>query len=678
MDPHAADIVRTLPDPRTRAPDERWPELREFNEALRARAPRAWATPLLVVANVLAFLACLVAGGDSWALDPQALTRWGSNAGLLVMSGEWYRLFTAMFLHGDLVHLGLNLWALWGLGRLVERLYGTPSYLLIYVVSGVFGGLASVAWNPYQNSVGASGAIFALLGALVVFLARGSTRVPKKIVLSHGLSALVFILYSTAVGMLSDKIDNAAHMGGMICGGLLGWLLARPFDTARLSLRKVSSAAITALLLLSLGVAQVHALRSSRSAVQRYWSSHQWLLAGQKDALRIADDVQARAGTIGETEFLRIMEQKLLPFWKDAEARLVAEGAVDDQEQQQFAAVVAEYVKLRHEAIRTGYEGVKHRDRKQLVESRRLAEQAEFALARVSRLEMRARAERFHSWSQAEPVRHVRYALAALRWKCSRPQRVDGPASLHPGSKDAVTDGRAPRMPGSKQVVTIGVSPGEPRSIDAATNDPAHWKPVSSGAVAAGACTAARAFETGDFASLDGMLHPALDAPASAIAEPARRHEPRGVTSQPPGEITLPGSEKSRDTFNDAQLAGFVSGLQELFEQQRSLDGALSRLAEWRRERPGSDGPDLVEAILFRTWARAEHREPTANSPEQWLLFKQRLAIAKAALQDADRGAKSSPVWHRLNLLIERDLSQSSAQIHEGAMTNHENHQNAQ
>ncbi|MFC4307920.1 rhomboid family intramembrane serine protease [Steroidobacter flavus] len=558
---------------------------RAFNEALRARAPRAWATPALVVTNVLVFIACIVAGAGTWALDPQALTRWGSNAGLLVMSGDWYRLFTAMFLHGDLLHLSLNMWALWSIGRLVERLYGTWTFVFIYVVSGVFAGLASIAWNPYQNSVGASGAIFALLGALIVFISKASTRVPKQMVRAHGLTALVFISYSGVVGVLSDKIDNAAHIGGLICGGLLGWSLARPLDPAlstHLSFGKASAAGITALLVLGLGVGQIHSLNSNQSVVQHYWASHPWLMSGQNEAVRIDADMKARvaAGKISEAEFLDIMEQKLLPFWKEAEARLTAEAPVNDEEQQKFAASMAEYVKLRHAAIRTGYEGVKNRDKEQLLSSRHYAQQADFASSKVSRLEVRAEADRIRSWSQAKPVRQLRYALASLHWTCVPPKTANGPADKNRGSSDSSLE----------------------RSV--------------------GGCAAQRAFASGDYAALDAMLHPA--------------------------------QASTDDT-------AFMSGLGDLFNQRQSLNTSLSQLAEWRREHPGSDGPDLVETILFRTWAWAARGAGPAKEipPQQWQVFQQRLAMAQAALQDADRGAQSSPVWYQLRQLLGLDRSQS-------------------
>ncbi|WP_129779591.1 rhomboid family intramembrane serine protease [Peristeroidobacter soli] len=563
---------------RTEGLDEREPELRAFNAALQARAPRAWATPALVVVNVLVFIACIVAGAGSWALDPQALTRWGSNAGMLVMGGEWHRLFTAMFLHGDLLHLSLNLWALWSIGRLVERLYGTWAFIFIYIVSGVVAGLASIAWNPHQNSVGASGAIFALLGALIVFMSRASTRVPKRVVRTHGLTALAFILYSGVIGMLSDKIDNAAHLGGLICGGLLGWSLARPLDeSTRLSFGKASAAGITALLVLGLGVAQLHALSSNQSAVQRYWANHPWLLTGQNEALRIDADMQARAaaGKIGEAEFLGIMEQKLLPFWKEAETRLAAEPPVQDEQQQKFAAAMTEYVKLRHDAIRTGYEGVKNRDKERLLASRRFAQRADFALSNITRLEMRAEADRIRSWSRAQPVRQLRYALAGLRRRCEQSQTLTASADGHRESNAG--------LPGKS----------------------------------AGGCAAQRAFNTGDYAALDAMLHPAQ---ASA---------------------------------DDSQFAGIVTGMQALFNQRQSLENSLSQLAEWRRQRPDSDGPDLIEAILLRSWAWAARADG--------LIFQQRIALAQAALKDAYRAEQSSPVWHQLRQLIDQDRAQATA-----------------
>ena len=94
---------------------------------------------------------------------------WGANFGPKTMDGQWWRLFTSMFLHFGIIHIGFNMWVLWNVGRLVERLVGNFGFALLYVVSGLLGSVASLAWNPTTISAGASGAVFGVVGALIGF-----------------------------------------------------------------------------------------------------------------------------------------------------------------------------------------------------------------------------------------------------------------------------------------------------------------------------------------------------------------------------------------------------------------------------------------------------------------------------------------------------------------------------
>src|ERR1017187_1731001 len=123
-------------------------------------------TQIIFGANVAVFLATAYA--SSSVMDfPGDVLYWGANYGPYTLSGQWWRLVTYMFLHGGLMHIAFNMWCLWDLGALCESLYGRWTYAAIYLITGFAGGLASVGWNPGTLSVGASGAIFGLAGALI-------------------------------------------------------------------------------------------------------------------------------------------------------------------------------------------------------------------------------------------------------------------------------------------------------------------------------------------------------------------------------------------------------------------------------------------------------------------------------------------------------------------------------
>jgi membrane associated rhomboid family serine protease len=137
-----------------------------------------------------------------------------------------------MFLHGGLLHIGFNMLALWQAGRLVERMFGSARFLALYMIAGVCGSLASVLWNPHVNSVGASGAIFGIIGGLLAFIGRSDSGVPATVGRDLRGSLTGFLLFNIVAGFVYPHTDNAAHLGGLAGGYLAGHLLARSLHVA--------------------------------------------------------------------------------------------------------------------------------------------------------------------------------------------------------------------------------------------------------------------------------------------------------------------------------------------------------------------------------------------------------------------------------------------------------------
>jgi rhomboid protease GluP len=190
-------------------------------------------TKLLFGANVAVFIAMVFASGSIEAFPGRILGHFGANFGPYTLAGDWWRLFTYMFLHIDLWHIAFNLWCLWDLGALCESLYGTWTFGAVYLITGVAGGLASVAWHPLIPSVGASGAIFGLAGALIASLYLGEFSLPSFAIQANMRSLLFFVGFNilfgiSAIGdLVGIHVDNACHIGGLISGLILGALIAR-------------------------------------------------------------------------------------------------------------------------------------------------------------------------------------------------------------------------------------------------------------------------------------------------------------------------------------------------------------------------------------------------------------------------------------------------------------------
>jgi rhomboid protease GluP len=195
---------------------------------LRQQSTSMVVTQVLFGINVAVFLGMLFAGVS--ILDHPAgqdLVHWGANYGPYTVSGQWWRLLTCVFVHGSFLHIVFNMWGLWNLGSLAESLYGRWTFGAVYLVTGVAASVASVAWNPNVLSVGASGAIFGIAGALIASFYLGGFALPRTHVTGTLTSLVVFAGYSLLIGARSRGIDNAAHVGGLVSGLILGGLIAR-------------------------------------------------------------------------------------------------------------------------------------------------------------------------------------------------------------------------------------------------------------------------------------------------------------------------------------------------------------------------------------------------------------------------------------------------------------------
>ncbi len=183
-------------------------------------------THIIFGANVMVFIAMVIASGPSLDFTGQVSVHFGANFGPYTLSGDWWRLLTYMFLHGGPLHIAMNMWCLWNLGTLCESLYGRWTYAAIYLITGVAGGLASVAWNPRVLSVGASGAIFGLAGALIASFYLGEFSLSGISIKGTLSSLLSFAAFNLFLGSLIPGIDIACHVGGLVSGLILGALIA--------------------------------------------------------------------------------------------------------------------------------------------------------------------------------------------------------------------------------------------------------------------------------------------------------------------------------------------------------------------------------------------------------------------------------------------------------------------
>jgi len=179
-------------------------------------------TPVLIDLNCIIFLVMFFSGLGFISFEPSVLIKWGGNYGPLTTNGEWWRLVTSTFLHGGILHLVFNMYALLFVGLFLEPVLGSIKLGVIYIITGTIASATSLWWHGNMVAVGASGAIFGMYGIFLAFLL--TKMFPKNFGKVFLISTLLFIGYNLIMG-LSGNIDNSAHIGGLLSGFIIGLCL---------------------------------------------------------------------------------------------------------------------------------------------------------------------------------------------------------------------------------------------------------------------------------------------------------------------------------------------------------------------------------------------------------------------------------------------------------------------
>lgn len=331
--PEAAPLVRsgalasqiTLPDEAGDGPSE--PDLQErksqwmrSEDMLSRLTPMVWVTPTLLTANVAIFIIMVVSGVNPLQPEIADLLKWGANYAPLTWGGQPWRLVTNIFLHCGILHLAANMWALWTAGRILERFVGNVGYLIIYFAAGIAGSLASLGWNGDVVSAGASGAIFGLLGGFAAFIWNRSDSIPEAALSRLKSSLLKCIGINLLIGLTIPVIDQAAHVGGLLSGLILGSVLSQRLDQLTVLRRPRRNMIAGAIALFGLGTAiALHSPPPPDLFKELVIYDEVVPQAIQKfnDGAKAFDSKQ-----LSQKKFIELIENEILPDWRRVEDHL--------------------------------------------------------------------------------------------------------------------------------------------------------------------------------------------------------------------------------------------------------------------------------------------------------------------------------------------------------------------
>lgn len=289
----------------------------EVPHDLRLKLPIPRVTLVLIALNVAAF-AYSVSQGAGWVVpDPDRLVAVGGNLPALTLHGEPWRLISAMFLHGGLIHLAMNLICLWPGGQQAEYLFGRKNFLAIYLSAGLVGGIVSTARTTMMVSVGASGAVFGVFGAILAYLLAHRDQLEPNV-------------RATQLKSIGSFMGINLVLGGFVAGFLIAYVAERRLDltdhehTKGRRFPRVLLATVVALGVVVVGLVTLpgpklaYVTASQSKAVEeldrrfkRFATNEQELLA------KVAALVDRRQrGEITDREVARTIDDELLSRWR--------------------------------------------------------------------------------------------------------------------------------------------------------------------------------------------------------------------------------------------------------------------------------------------------------------------------------------------------------------------------
>lgn len=188
---------------------------KEASYRINYKTDKPYGTYGFLALNIAIFFILTLAAKYSGDNYYDLLDTYGSKYNSKILAGEYWRLFTPIFLHVNEIHLLMNSYFLYSIGKLVEGIYGSSKFIFVYLIAGVMGNIASFAFSPY-TSVGASGALMGMLGALLYYGLENPTQFKRY----FGYNIIANIVIMVIFGLSNSHIDNYAHFGGM-AGGFL-------------------------------------------------------------------------------------------------------------------------------------------------------------------------------------------------------------------------------------------------------------------------------------------------------------------------------------------------------------------------------------------------------------------------------------------------------------------------
>lgn len=332
----------------------------EVDKAMNLSTGNLYVTYAIIAINVIVFILMVMNGAGLFEPDVRIHAKWGSNYSPLTLSGDSWRLVTNIFIHFGLIHLLMNMYALYSISVYLEPMIGKLKFITAYLATGILASLASLWWHSEGvNSAGASGAIFGMYG---LFLALLLTKLIPDVIRKGLLPGIaVFVIYNLVYGM-KGGIDNAAHIGGLVSGFVVGFIYSVAIRQEKQERKAVW--AVPAVAVITIAAAVFFLQNNQAPAAERDAAILEIKGASYKDSEKFNDRLNEFRGLekkavaifdnreMTDEEFKKQIQETAMPLWEQAETMLTKTKNYDIPEEMHIrAAKLIEYIGLRKEEL---------------------------------------------------------------------------------------------------------------------------------------------------------------------------------------------------------------------------------------------------------------------------------------------------------------------------------------
>lgn len=332
----------------------------EVDKAMNLSGSNLYVTYGIIAINTLVFILMAVNGAGIFEANGLVHIKWGSNYSPLTLSGDWWRLVTNVFIHFGIIHLLMNMYCLYTVGVYLEPMLGKVKYTAAYLCTGVLASLVSLWWHKEGvNSAGASGAIFGMYGLFLALLT--TSLIPQQVRQPLLQSIAIFVVYNLVYGM-KGGVDNAAHVGGLISGFVIGYIYI--FGIKKEKQEQKTVWLVPVIVLLTIGGAYGYLEQNKTGVEDRNKILTEVKDAAYKDSdkfnttLKEIAELETKAvapledTTLTDQELKSKIDSVCYPLWEVAVSKLKPTTTYDVSEAMHTkAAKLLEYVELRKEEL---------------------------------------------------------------------------------------------------------------------------------------------------------------------------------------------------------------------------------------------------------------------------------------------------------------------------------------